>query len=320
MLWNTTSMVMKRRSIGLLLCCVLLLCGCNLFQPPEPTPTPAPTLVPTPTPSPTPAPAVVVAAPETAKQFLAHAIPDTFRLRHVSGGAAALASQAFAGETAVVLYWTGAEGEAEAVETLLERGVGTVVFAPEGAEVPQGAVCVRAVRETVAEAAVLDLAIAYPPHDTPVRLFGLFESRESAACTAWQAAVAEGRVFVKGAYYASEAEESAEAWMAGRLERYFEGMVDGIYAETAELAVAAAQALLAAGRSDMEIFCTGSSDALLDLMEAHPALVAAAYGVDEAEAGRMCISLAEQMLEGKTPEGASLTAAPVGAAAQQPTE
>ena len=173
---------------------------------------------------------------------------------------------------------------------------------------------------TVAEAAVLDLAIAYPPHDTPVRLFGLFESRESAACTAWQAAVAEGRVFVKGAYYASEAEESAEAWMAGRLERYFEGMVDGIYAETAELAVAAAQALLAAGRSDMEIFCTGSSDALLDLMEAHPALVAAAYGVDEAEAGRMCISLAEQMLEGKTPEGASLTAAPVGAAAQQPTE
>ena len=189
MLWNTTSMVMKRRSIGLLLCCALLLCGCNLFQPPEPTPTPAPTPVPTPTPSPTPAPAVVVAAPETAKQFLAHAIPDTFRLRHVSGGAAALASQAFAGETAVVLYWTGAEGEAEAVETLLERGVGTVVFAPEGAEVPQGAVCVRAVRETVAEAAVLDLAIAYPPHDTPVRLFGLFESRESAACAAWQAAV-----------------------------------------------------------------------------------------------------------------------------------
>ena len=118
MLWNTTSMVMKRRSIGLLLCCVLLLCGCNLFQPPEPTPTPAPTPVPTPTPSPTPAPAVVVAAPETAKQFLAHAIPDTFRLRHVSGGAAALASQAFAGETAVVLYWTGAEGEAEALLTV----------------------------------------------------------------------------------------------------------------------------------------------------------------------------------------------------------
>lgn len=319
MLWNTTSMVMKRRSIGLLLCCALLLCGCGLLQPPEPTPVPTPTPAPTPTPSPTPEPVIAVSAPETAERFLSGAVSEAVERRTVPGGAAALASEDFDGRAAAVLYWTGDEGEAETVEALLARGVSVVAFAPADAEVPEGAVCVCVARDAGAEAAVLDLAIAYPPHDTPVRLLGLFTSRESAACAAWQAAVDEGRVFVKGAYYGSEAEASAADWMAGRLEDYYEGMVDGVYAETAELAVAAAQALLAAGRSDMEVFCTGSSDALLDLMDLYPALVTAAYGVDEAEAGRLCIALAERLLAGETPEDASLAAAPAGAAAQLPT-
>lgn len=311
---------MKRRIACILAACLLLFpaAGCALFGPsaltPEPTPPPTPTPIPTPTPSPTPEPVVVVAAPETARRFLANAVPTTLILRHAAGGTA-LAEQAFDGQAAAILYWTGAEGEAEAVIALLARGIPVVVFAPQEAEVPAGAVCVRAVPAEAAQQ-VLEMALAYPPHDTPVRLFGMFATREGDAYTAWQAAVDAGRVFVKSAYYASEAENAAGEWMTGRLEKYYEGMVDGIYAETADLAVAAAEALLAAGRMDMEIFCTGSSDALLELMEAHPTLIVAAYGVDEAAAAQACMALAERLLAGETPEEVALTAAPVGAAAQ----
>ena len=97
----------------------------------------------------------------------------------------------------------------------------------------------------------------------PSRPAGPSARRLRARGAAWQAAVEQGRVFVKSTYYAAGAETDAAAWMSGRLERYYEGMVDGIYAETAELAVAAAETMLAAGRSDMEIFCADSSDVRL---------------------------------------------------------
>lgn len=120
-----------------------------------------------------------------------------------------------------------------------------------------------------------------------------------------------GRVYVKGVYYVAEAEETAGEWMAGRLEAYYEGMVDGVYAETAGLAVAAAEAMLAAGRADMEIFCADCNDALLALMEAHPALIPFAYGVDEAAAAQACLALAERLIAGETVENAALTACPI---------
>lgn len=305
---------MKKRIFVCLLCLLCLACplsGCGMlnavFPTPVPTPAPTPTPVPTPTPSPTPVPVIAVAAPETAERFLEHAASAAFAMQPFTDGAGALAAAQFAGQAAAIVYWTGAE-DAEAVQALLARGMPVVVFAPEDAAVPEGAACVRAVYGEAAER-VLEAAIAYPPHDTPVRLFGMFTGRESAACMAWQAAVEQGRVFVKSTYYAGEAETDAAAWMAGRLEKYYEGMVDGIYAETAELAVAAAETMLAAGRTDMEIFCADSSDALLKLMQAHPKLVVAAFGVDEAEAGQRCMAMAEQLLFGKAPEDEALEAA-----------
>lgn len=127
-----------------------------------------------------------------------------------------------------------------------------------------------------------------------------------------------GRVYVKGVYYVAEAEETAGEWMAGRLEAYYEGMVDGVYAETAGLAVAAAEALLAAGRADMEIFCADCNDALLALMEAHPALIPFAYGVDETAAAQACLALAERLIAGETVENAALTAGPITPAPATP--
>ena len=304
---------MRKRIFVYLLCLLFLSCpllGCDRLQAvlptPAPTPVPTPTPVPAPTPSPTPVPVVLVAAPETAKRFSEYAVPTAFAVQAFTDGAAALAEKSFAGQAAAVVYWMSAE-DADAVQALLTRGVPVVVFAPGDAAVPEGAACVRVVAGDAAQQA-LETAIAYPPHDTPVRLFGMFTDRESAACAAWQAAVEQGRVFVKSTYYAAGAETDAAAWMSGRLERYYEGMVDGIYAETAELAVAAAETMLAAGRSDMEIFCADSSDALLELMQAHPRLIAAAFGVDEAVAAQRCVAMAEQLLFGNKPEDETLEA------------
>ena len=307
-----------KRAAGLFLCALLagaslLPAGCGalsgLFATPTPVPPPPP--VPPPTPTPTPVPVVAVAAPPEAERFLSSLDTEPYERRETGADAAALAALKLDGQAAAVLYWTGADGEGEAVEALLARGVPAVVFAPEGADVPEDAVCVRAVADAAAQE-TLEAAIAYPPHDTPVRLFGLFTGRESAACLAWQQGVAEGRVYVKGAYYVSEAEgQTAAQWMAGRLVDYYAGMVVGIYAETAALALGAAEALLAAERADMEIFCADLDDALLELMQAHPQLIAQAYGVDEAEAGRQSASLAARLIRGEEAEEAALTAAPV---------
>lgn len=185
-------------------------CGALASLRATPTPSPTPTPVPTPTPSPTPVPVVAVSAPTEAKRFWAHIVPAQYLRCAVEDGAQGLAGLSFEGQAAAVLYWTGGDGEAEAVEALLARGVPVVVFAPEDAAVPAGAVCVRALTGAAATDA-LEAAIAYPPHDTPVRLLALFETRESDARAAWQAGVEAGRVYVKGVYYVAEAEETAAA-------------------------------------------------------------------------------------------------------------
>jgi cytidyltransferase-like protein len=51
----------------------------------------------------------------------------------------------------------------------------------------------------------LGAALAYPPHDTPVRLILMFESADSASYAAYQKLCDEGKVFPKEVYVASEA-------------------------------------------------------------------------------------------------------------------
>jgi len=162
---------------------------------------------------------------------------------------------------------------------------------------------VRAESEKAATEA-LEAAIAYPPHDTPVRLLGMFASKTSPAYAAWNAAIAAGRVMDKGVF--SDTDADADTWMAERLNKYFPGMIDGIYAETAADAVIAANALIAAGRDDMEVFCAGSNGTLLTLMGTNPRVVVFAYGADEAAAGKVCLELAMQCIAGETVGGATV--------------
>ena len=127
----------------------------------------------------------------------------------------------------------------------------------------------------------LDAVLTYPPHDAPVRLFALFTSEDSAASVRYEELTAEGKIMQKRTWYAAEAvgepedeepteepEESAQStespqiqdgdmskatllaqeWVAERLESYYAGMVDAIFAETEELAVAAANGIAGSGQ------------------------------------------------------------------------
>jgi len=137
----------------------------------------------------------------------------------------------------------------------------------------------------------LKTALEFPPHDTPVRLFGLFAAEGSAAAAAYSAAKGEGKVFDKGAYY-QNAEQAAQAWVAEKLAKYPAGSLDGIYAETEELALAAGAALAQAGRDDIEVFAMGISAEYVAQMEKTPRVLAAAVGENRYYAGTYTLAAA----------------------------
>ena len=81
-------------------------------------------------------------------------------------------------------------------------------------------------------------------------------------------------------------------------------MLDGAFAETGALAIAALHQEQGLGRDDFEIF-SASADA--DAPSFLSAILPAAAGADEAQAGSLCVSAALALLAGETVESAELT-------------
>jgi hypothetical protein len=100
----------------------------------------------------------------------------------------------------------------------------------------------------------LDAAIAYPPHDTPVRLIALLEQKGSPADDVFREGVKRGRVFPKATHYGTD-KQNVLNFMEDKLDAYVEGTIDAVYTENEQLARAALDALSARSRSDMEVFC-----------------------------------------------------------------
>ena len=144
----------------------------------------------------------------------------------------------------------------------------------------------------------LDAALVYPPHDTPVRLILMFESAESPAYAAYKALYDQGKIFPKEVYIASEAELGAGEWMTATMDSYVEGMLDAVFAENAELAQGAFDALAALQRTDMEVFCPGLTSGVAARMQQEPDVFAQGVGQDDAMAGMLSVRAALQMLKG----------------------
>ncbi|MDO4565280.1 MAG: hypothetical protein Q4C04_06670 [Clostridia bacterium] len=239
------------KKLALIMGIMLTLCGCGLFSgetaSPAPTaeqtevspstPTPVPTLAPTPTPE----PKVYVSveneqfASELSERGLSNTTPDL----------------SYEGRKIVVLQ---GEGLIQArLEYMLAAGAEVIVCGGESA-VSEGVTLIPYEPSTTAQE-LIDACLSYPPHDTPVRLLGMFETEDSELKTLWNERVDEGKILVKGVYYATDEEQTAEEWLADMLDQYVEGMLDAILCETEEQAIAAASALVEAQRKDLlEVF------------------------------------------------------------------
>lgn len=280
---------------------LLPLCGCGAHRGrlavPEPTPTP----VPTPTPAPTPIPAVALWGAEDAPAF-ARAMESAVRkvgytFVTLGGGEDALTNFTAEGRACIVVCCTG--------EAPAARPAGNVFYCMlGGAALPAGAYGVRydsseAVQKTFSE------ILAYPPHCAPVRLLGLFTSEDGAAYAAYDAACGNGAFFSRGAYFADGGKTPGD-WLAGRLDGIYPGMLDGIFAETSELAQAAAETLANLSRDDAEIFAASTSGDVLLSMQNRPGLVACAVGCRPEDAAETCVNNAILMMIGETVHSGAL--------------
>lgn len=293
----------------------LLLCSaCGLITPnitgasPEPAVSATPLPSPTPTPAPTPVPVLTIVSDEAHALFAigvkAAQGEAVFDVQIETGGLSALDTLRFTGRHAVLVYLDTDEADVSPLYAAAARGLNLYVYNPGGvvleAEIPQ------LTAEGDGAQDVLAAALSYPPHDTPVRLFGAFSMHDSPAQQAWNTALAAGRIFVKSVYYHDDTEKSFADWYAGKLDSYYPGMVDAVFTETAADALDALDTLTLYDRGDMEIFCCESSDALIARMLAAPELLPCIWGADDYAAGALCMAQAERLLAGEPAESGTL--------------
>jgi len=307
---------LRRPAAALLSCiCCLLLCGCGVMPlaraAASPTPVASPTVPPTPSPSPSPAPFIAVFGAEGASAFQdgvsKAANAGDYAVVFEPGSLDALSTYEPAG-SCVAIALLQSEGDAPP-----DASVPVFVFAAEGQRVSPDTPHLTYANAYAAETA-LSLAVAYPPHETPVRLIGLFSSAESRAYVVWREFSASGKVFPKAEFFlvepapetTPEPEEEApspspapslEERLSALLSGFYPGMIDGIFAETGALGIAASEALASLGRGDIEVFSASTAANAQTLLS--PLLVAS-VGADYAEAGGLCYSAAAALLRGET--------------------
>ncbi len=298
--------------VSLALCLLLFGCGVgSVSLLASPTPAASPTTPPTPSPSPTPAPYIAVFGAEGSATFangVAKAAeigeyPVTFETGYLD----ALLAYAPQGNCVAIVLLQNEQ------DALPKSTVPVFAFASKGQRVDSETPHLTYADAYAAQTA-LTFALAYPPHETPVRLIGLFTSEESSAYTIYQSYAAEGKVFSKAVFFTvtpapeetpDPQEETPvptpEPALTERLfalfSRFYPGMIDGVFAETGELAVAASETLASLGRDDIEVFSAATDSEAQSLLS--PLLVYA-NGADYAEAGGLSYSAACAMLRGES--------------------
>lgn len=269
----------------------------------EPSATPVLLAASSPVPAqPTPQPEVVVFGAEASRSFqqgLTDAAAEgEFAVTFVSGGMESLAAYQPQGAVCAAVYWDDPSIEIPSASFPL------FVYAAHG-QTGAGSNPMLVYDASGAAESALEAAIAYPPHETPVRLIGLFASETSPGYTVWKEAAATGRVYSKAEFFLNDSElQAASVWFAEQLDKFYPGMIDGVYAETGELAIAAIHQLRGRPREDMEVFsCSSDADADLSLSSLMPVVV----GADLYKAGELSYEAASALLQGKTVESSVLS-------------
>lgn len=295
------------------------------------TPTPSPSPTPTPIPTPTPVVALIGGedAPEYAKLVEQNVLQAGLAFEAIPGGPEALDAFSPKGAAGVIVFCK------DALPDVMELVSPYPLFfcLASRQSVPQG-VSNLCYDGDMAPAEALQLALDYPPHLAPVRMLGLFANEDSPAADIWEKAVEDGLILDRGAFVLKQQEpkESSEKidqkeldpnkidqeqentvevqvnqWLTAAMKRLYPGMLDCVYAETGELAVAAANTLLALGRTDAEIFSAGADGDVRAYLDQHPSIVANAVGMDVEEAARISAESVIELLNGKPLVERSLT-------------
>ncbi len=281
----------------------LLLSGCtsgvfSLSATPTPMPTPSPT--PSPTPIPTPMPVIAVFGADSSLSFATGASDYSdgkpYMLEFVPGDIKVLSQYCPDGAAAAIVYFRDSD------IALPETEIPMYVYAADGQNVSSS---IKHLTYGDLNAAIdtLNLAIAYPPHETPVRMIGLFTSKTSRAYSVWSRAVDAGRVFAKAEFIENKSNVPLADWLNEQFGAFYPGMLDAVYAETGAFAVASTEVLYGLERNDLEVFSV-STDANADCALS-PVLVAVT-GADLYRAGELCCAGAEALLNGEEAKSGSL--------------
>ena len=305
----------KNNAIRLIAFLLLLpLCACSQMPPfeagesPAQKATPVPHIVPILTPAPVPQPSVLFLtdcvreeiAPyvetllqalqsrpwRVTQQYATEGFPEELHLNAYDGILALRAKE----ETSLAAIGRAAKAGVP---------VSIVDLFPQG-DPPEGASYFWYEAEDAEEAA-LDTALSYPPHDTPVRLIGLFEEKGSPAYDALHRAEKEGKVLLKARFYAGKKPQRAKAFMEEELSDYGEGTVDAVYAENMTLALAALVALTEYGRTDMEVFAVPDGIIYAQSRFLKQYVFPVALGADPAAWTNLQVDALGGMMEGGAP-------------------
>lgn len=172
-----------------------------------------------------------------------------------------------------------------------------VVLTDDPALIPED-VSTVAIDNDAAVQAAWDALYTYPAHSTPIRILTLTESGAGLSREIFDIMLAEGKLQDKGNYIHSQSEQSPEEWVAERLADVPVGLLDTIYADTQELAIAAYNALRAAERNDsVEVICPVLSEALIELMVEDHWSMGVCVGVSMKEGVEAMLELAEELVE-----------------------
>ena len=223
-------------------------------------------------------------------------------LHQVRGAEIADGTEGIPEHTAAAFFYLDSQDAAPEIGNLTDQGIPVIVYNRIGFECPDDAVKIGYATVYGSDPeSVMDEAIAFPPHDTPVRMFGVFPDEESDAFKLFQDMISEGKVLRKGVYV-GPTDSSYTNWIERKLDSFLEGMVDCAYVETAEEAAVLANALIARNRDDFEIFTIESGEELAPLAEAYPRIFPHFMTFDDMRAMEEAAGAINSILAGGAPE------------------
>ncbi len=266
---------MKRISC-LLLFSLLLFAGCTpLAVEPEATPAVTPAPLPTPAPIPTPAPLAVLCVADCTEEEAAGFFSGAEQAAQAMGWqlTKAAAPEGFdsflqhGGYDGILALCTRQSTSFDALREAMKTGA-CIAITDMLFRVPPAGAAYAWYEPGDAAALALETALAYPPHDTPVRLIALLEGKGSPADSVFQDGIAQGKILKKALHYETDSKQNPQDFFEDQLDRYVEGMVDAVFVENTALAKVALTALAARGRTDMEVFSVpGVLQEQIDLCE-----------------------------------------------------